>query len=92
MDIKTNYSFELYYTEQSASNASQRDALMGKLGPSIAALLTAKDSAAKVTVSDSHKGSGNKIVEITTTMPEADMDGLLRQFCDTNGVTITALE
>lgn len=92
MALKTNFSFDIYYNDQSASTQSQRDAVMGKLGPSLLALLAPKDSAAKVAISESHKGDGNKLVEITTSLPEADVDALLKQFCDSNGVAIALLE
>ena len=94
VNVETNFSFEVYYTELSASSESQRDRFMRDLEPTVQALLAANDSGAKVSVgvSDSHKGSGHKIMEVTTTMAEAQMYGVIRQFCDTNGVTITALE
>ena len=92
MDTKTNFSFELYYTDQSASSESQRGAVMRDLGPSLQDLLAVTDSAAKVAVSDSHKGGGNKLIEVTTKLPEADMYAVLKKFCDGNGVTIVVLE
>lgn len=92
MAIKTNFSFDIYFNDQSNSNQSQRDAVMENLGPSLLALLAAKDSAAKVAISESHRGDGNKLVEITTSLPEADMDALLKQFCASNGVAIAVLE
>jgi hypothetical protein len=92
MALKTNFSFDIYYNDRSAGTQSQRDAVMGTLGPSLLALLEPKDSAAKVAISESHKGDGNKLVEITTSLPEAEMDALLKQFCDSNGVAIAVLE
>ena len=92
MDTKTNFSFELYYTDQSASSESQRREVMRNLGPSLQDLLAVTDSAAKVAVSDSHKGDGNKLIEITTKLPEADMYAVIKKFCDVNGVTIVVLE
>lgn len=92
MDTKTNFSFELYYTDQSASSESQRREVMRNLGPSLQDLLAVTDSAAKVAVSDSHKGGGNKLIEITTKLPEADMYAVIKKFCDVNGVTIVVLE
>ena len=92
MDIKTNFSFELYYTDQSASSESQRGGVMRDLGPSLQNLLTVTDSAAKVTVSDSQKGDANKLIEVITKQPEADMYAVIKKFCDANGVTIAVLE
>lgn len=92
MDIKTNFSFELYYTDQSASTESQRGGVMLNLGPSLQDLLAVTDSTVKVVVADSHKGGGNKLIEVTTKLPEADMYALIKKFCDANGVTIVVLE
>ena len=92
MDIKTNFSFELYFTDQSVSSESQRVGVMRNLGPALQDLLTVTDSAATVAVSDSHKGGGNKLIEITTKLPEADMYAVVKKFCDVNGVTIAVLE
>ena len=65
---------------------------MHKLGPSLQALLAAKDSTAGVTVSDSHKGSDNKIVELSTTLSDAGVADILTQFCDANGLTVNIVE
>jgi hypothetical protein len=92
MAFKTNFSFDIYFNDQSTSNQSQRDAVMGTLEPSLLALLTLKDRVAKVAISESHKGDGNKLVEITTSLPEAELDALLKQFCESNGLAIALLE
>ena len=55
-------------------------------------LLAAKDSEAQVAVSDSHKGSGHKIVELTTTLQEVQIAEILKAFSAENGVTVSAVE
>lgn len=92
MVTKTNFSFELYYAAQSSSPLAQRDEVMRTLGPSLQALLASGDSTAVVTVSDSHKGSDNRIVELVTTLPDARIVEILTGFCERNGMTMDAVE
>lgn len=92
MTMKTNFSFELYFAGTSTSTQAERDEVMRSLEPSLSALFTASDSKAAVTVSDSHKGSNNKLVEVVTTLQDTQIAEALKGFCDANGVTITALE
>ena len=92
MNTKTNFSFDLYYAESSTSTQPQRDQVMHTLEPSLHALFTASDSTATVAVSDSHKGSNNKIVELVTTLQDTKIAEIFKAFCDANGVTVTALE
>ncbi len=92
MHTKTNFSFELYYAQSSASTQAQRDRTMRDLEPLLSALCTASDSTASLTVSDSHKGSFNKIIELVTTLQDAQIAEILKGFCDAHGTTVTALE
>lgn len=92
MNMKTNFSFDLYYAESSNRTQAQRDQVMHTLEPSLNALFTASDSAAKVAVNDSHKGSDNKLVELVTTLPDTQIAEIFKSFCDANGVTVTAIE
>ena len=92
MAVKTNFSFELYYPAQSASTAAQRHEVMRALGPSLQALLALQDSAATVTVSDSHKGDDNKIVELVTSLQDAPIAEILKGFCDARGLSMTLVE
>ncbi len=91
MSTKTNFSFEIFYAESSAPPPAG-DEVMKTLGPSLQGLLAAKDSAATVVVSDTHKGSGNKIVEITTTLQDAQLAEVLKAFGESHGLTVSALE
>jgi len=45
-----------------------------------------------VVVSDSHKGSDNKIVKLVTTLQDPQIAAALKAFSDQHGVTVTALE
>ena len=92
MDIKTNFSFEIYYAAQSTAPPAQRAEVMRTLGPSLQAPLTTGDSRATVAVSDSHKGSDNRIVELVTTLPEARIAEILKGFCEQQGMTVSAIE
>ena len=92
MSQKTNFSFEVLYPAQSDTPQAQRDEVMSSLGTALQALLAADDSAATVVVSDSHKGSDNKIVELVTTLQDPQIAAILKAFSDQHGVTVTALE
>lgn len=92
MQPKTNFSFEVQYPEHSDSTQSQRAELMDALDATLQQLLTGQDSEVQVAVSDSHKGSGNKIVELTTTLPDAQIAEILKSFSTRHGVVVSALE
>lgn len=92
MPAKTNFSFEVQYPAHSASTQPERNALMGSLDTTLQHLLATQDSEAQVAVSDSHKGSGNKIVELTTTLQDAQIAEILQAFSAEHGVTVSAVE
>lgn len=92
MTTKTNFSFELFYAERTAITTEQRNEVMRKLEPSLNTAFKANDDAAVVAVSDSQKGSYNKIVELMTTQTDAQIEETLKQFCQQTGLTVTALE
>ncbi len=89
MKPKTNFSFDVQYT---AGSGAAPDSVMDSLGPSLQKVFTATDPSATVAVSDSHKGSGNKIVELVTTLQDAEISDILKAFSDKHGVTVSALE
>lgn len=91
MTTKTNFSFEIFYA-QSSQGQPAGDDVMSTLGSTLQSLLATKDSAATVTVSDTHKGSNNKIIEITTTLQDAQLAEVLKAFSETHGLTVSALE
>lgn len=92
MNQKINYSFDVQYPADSDRSEAQRSQIMGRLGPALQQLLAVNDSAATVLVSDSHKGSSNKLVELTTTLLDAQITEVLQAFSSRHGVTVTALE
>lgn len=92
MTTKTNFSFELFYPERSAITTEQRNEVMRKLELSLDNAFKTQDVAAVVTVSDSHKGSYNKLIELVTTLTDAQIEETLKQFCTQTGLTVTTLE
>lgn len=90
--MKTNFSFEVQYLARSGSSQAERDALMQALGPSLQALLAKDDPGATVQVSSSHRGSDNQLVELTTTLQDAQVAAVLQAFSGQHGVAVTALE
>ncbi|SFC19625.1 hypothetical protein SAMN05216344_11113 [Polaromonas sp. OV174] len=92
MNQKTNFSFEVQYPAGSDSNQAQRDAVMAALGPALQQLLKAQDSAATVMVSDSHRGSDNKLVELSTTLQDPQIADILKTFAAQHGVLVSAFE
>lgn len=92
MAQKTNFSFEVQYLAQSAAGTAQRDEVMAGLGPALQKMLAADDAAATVSVSDSHKGSSHKIIELVCSLQDAQIAGALKTFSEQHGVSISALE
>lgn len=92
MSLKTHFSFEVQYAEGTAADKDERDGVMASLGPSLQQLFAANDPSAKVLVSDSHKGGGNKLIELVTTLQDAEIAGILQAFSGQHGVTVSALE
>lgn len=92
MSLKTNFSFEVQYMEGASAGKDERDGVMASLGPSLQKLFAAGDPSATVTVSDSHKGGGNKIIELVTTLQDGEVAGILQAFSGRHGVTVSALE
>jgi hypothetical protein len=90
--MKTNFSFDVQYSATSDSTQAQRDEVMDSLGPTLQKLLAAQDKAATVMVSESHKGNGNKLVELTTTLADAQIAEILKAFSAQHGVVVAALE
>ena len=92
MALKTNFSFDVQYTAESSSNKAQRDEVMGSLQTTLQQLLAAQDPKAEVMVSDSQRGDGNKLVELTSTLQDAQLANILKTFSEENGVSVTAFE
>ena len=92
MAQKTNFSFDVQYPADSSCSEAQRDQVMDSLQATLQQLIAPQDREAEVVVSDSHKGSGNKLVELTTTLEDAQLAGILKAFSDQHGVSVTAFE
>ena len=92
MTFKTNFSFELQYTAQSLATHEERSKFMASLETSLQQLLAVDDADAKVSISNSHKGNDNKIVEFTSSLPDSRIGEILTTFCTQNGVSMRALE
>ena len=93
MTFKTNFSFDLQYDATSLTDHAERNAFMASLESSLQQLLLdAGDSAAKVTLSNSHKGNANKIVEFVSTLSDQKISEILTSFSAANGVSMSALE
>ena len=92
MLMKTHFAFEVQYPADSGRTPSEREGLMGSLESTLKALLAAQDSAATVAVSDSHKGPGNQLVELTTTLEDTQIASILKAFSEQHGVSVTAFE
>lgn len=93
--MKTRFSFEVQYpapTEAAGKPAAPHDTVMDTLESSLKTLLQAQDKAATVTVSDSHKGNDNKLVELVSTLQDEQLEKLLADFSAQHGLTINALE
>ena len=92
MGLKTNFSFEVQYPAGSDRSQAQRDELMDSLQTTLQQLLAAQDAEAEVLVSDSQRGSGNKLAELTTTLADAQLAAILKAFSEQHGVSVRAFE
>ena len=90
--MKTNFSYDVQYPAQSDTTQAQRDAVMDALGPTLQALFAVQDKTATVVVSDSHRGNGNKLVELTTTLGDTQVAEILQAFSAQHGVLVAPLE
>ena len=89
---KTNFAFDMQYPADSDRSQAQQGEVMDSLQATLQQLLAPQDGEAEVVVSDSHRGSSNKLVELTTTLEDAQLAGLLKTFSEQHGVSVTAFE
>ena len=92
MGLNTNFSFEIQFLADSNRSEAQRDGVMDSLQPTLQQLLAAQDSQAEVVVSSSHRGSGSKLVELTTCLDDAQLAMLLKAFSEQHGVSVKAFD
>ncbi|MDQ3059079.1 MAG: hypothetical protein M3R45_06085 [Pseudomonadota bacterium] len=92
MNQKTNFSYEVKYLADSDMTQVQREELLNSLGPRLEQVLSAQDSTASVAVSHSYRGPHTKIIELTTTLQDAQIAQILQAFTEEHGVVMQALE
>lgn len=88
----TNFSFELQYAPEAKTPYAERDAVLDKAGPALQALFAAQDKDAALSLNESRKGSGNRILELATTLDDAQIAHILKPFSEQHGLSISALE
>ena len=82
----------MQYPAGSSPSEAQPDEAMDALQPLLQQLLAAQDSEAEVVVSDSRRGSGSKLFELTTRLDDAQLASVLRTFSEQHGLSVTAFE
>jgi hypothetical protein len=92
MGLKTNFSFEVQCPADARRPGTDCAVLMEALQGTLQQCLAAQDPQAEVVVSDSHRGTGHKIVELTSRLDDARLTGILESFSETHGVIVSALE
>ena len=92
MALKTNFSFDIQYTANASTDKAEQDKVMGSLQATLQQLLAAQDPEAEVLVSNSQRGDGNKLVELTSTLQDGQLAIILKEFSEKNGVSVTAFE
>ena len=92
MDLKTSFSFDLQLPVTAGGTALNRQARMQQLELQLQHALRARDAAAVLASSSSHRGDGNRIVELTTTLQDTDITAILQSFASENSVRITPVE
>jgi hypothetical protein len=92
MNPKTSFSFELQYAPDAKTPYADRDTALGKAEPALQALFAAQDKGAAVSLNNSQKGSGSRILELSTTLDDAQIAVILKTFSEQNGLSISALE
>jgi hypothetical protein len=99
--MKTNFSFDVHYSASSGrapghvaagATPAQREDVMRRLQALLQAQFEPLDAGATVQATDSQRGASHKIVELVTTLPDDQIATVLKAFCETHGVTISALE
>ena len=92
MGVNTHFSFEIQVPADSSRGEAERSQVMESLQPALMQLLAAQDPQAQVVVSTSHRGNSSKLVELTTSLDDAQLAGVLKAFSGQHGVNVTAFE
>jgi len=90
--MTTNFSYNVQFSEHNNTPAAEREEVMSSLAESLQGLLEVNDPDAKVTDSDSQKGEGHKIIELTTALDDEQVNAALKVFSKQHGLSISALE
>lgn len=90
--MTTNFSYNVQFSEQNDTPSAEREEVMSTLADSLQGLLAVNDPAATVTDSESQKGEGHKIIELTTALDDEQVGAALKVFSKQHGLSISALE
>jgi hypothetical protein len=90
--MATNFSYNVQFSEQNDTPASEREGVMNSLADSLQGLLAVNDPAATVTDNDSQMGDGHKVIEITTALDDEQVGAALKVFSKQHGLSISAPE
>ena len=90
--MTTNFSYDVQFSEQNDTPVDERKAVLSSLADSLQGLLAVNDPAATVTDSESQKGEGHKIIELTTALDNEQVGAALKVFSKQHGLSISALE
>lgn len=90
--MPTNFSYNVQFSEQNDTPAAEREEVLNSLADSLQGLLAVNDPDATVTDSESQKGEGHKIIELTTALDDEQVGAALKVFSKQHGLSISALE
>lgn len=90
--MTTHFSYNVQFSEHNDIPAAEREEVFGTLADSLQGLLAVNDPAATVTDSESQKGQGHKIIELTTALDDEQVGAALKVFAKQHSLSISALE
>ena len=90
--MSTHFSYDVQFPAHSELPPAERDEILASLSPSLQGLLSINDPDASVTDSESHKGEGHRIVELTTTLDDEQVGSAMKAFSKQYGLAVNALE
>lgn len=90
--MATQFSYDVQFPAHSETPQAERDEVMASLSPSLEGLLSINDPDAKVIDTESHKGEGHRIVELTTSLDDEQVGSAMKAFSKQYGLAVNALE
>lgn len=90
--MSAQFSYDVQFPAHSDTPRAERDETMASLSTSLEGLLSINDPDAKVIDTDSHKGEGHRIVELTTTLDNEQIGAAMKAFSKQYGLAINPLE